>query len=309
VAVPDFQSLMLPLLRETAAGQISAPDLRRSIAEKLQLTEADLAELLPSGRQTTFSNRVAWANVFLQRAGLIRIVRRGVYETTDSGKEVLAHPPQRIDMKFLEQFPSYAQWREESATSRGETTGQSSTEVPTHTTASTNPEEQIERSHKELVTAVEADLLNRLRTLTPAQFEKTIVDLLVAMGYGGGRGEMAKALGRTGDNGVDGVVHEDKLGLDVVYMQAKRYAAENHVDAPAVRDFIGSLDYHRATKGVFVTTSKFTAPSREYVGRISKRVVLIDGPQLASLMVTHGVGVRVKERYEIVEVDEDAFTE
>ncbi|MGD9883398.1 MAG: restriction endonuclease [Reyranella sp.] len=306
MAVPDFQSLMLPVLRGVADGPIAAPELRQRVADSVHMTEADLAELLPSGRQTTFSNRVAWANIFLQRASLIRTVRRGVYEITQAGKEVLERAPPRIDMKFLEQFPSYTRWREESGTRNG---GADTPPPASPPTTPTNPEEQIERSHRELVAAVEADLLQRLRTLTPAQFERVIVDLLVAMGYGGGRSEMARALGRSGDNGVDGVVHEDKLGLDVVYMQAKKYAAERLVDAPAVRDFVGSLDYHRATKGVFVTTSRFTDPSKEYVGRVSKRVVLIEGSQLASLMVAHGVGVRVKERYEVVEIDEDAFTE
>lgn len=300
---------MLPVLKVVAAGPIAAPDLRARIAELLGLSEEDLAELLPSGRQTTFTNRTAWANIFLQRAGLIRVVKRGIYEATHAGAAVLQQPPPRIDLKFLAQFPSYVDWRKRSAAPRDASTTGDVDDPQTVATTSTNPEEQIERSHKELTATVEADLLDRLRGVSPGQFEGIIVDLLVAMGYGGGRAEMAKAIGRSGDNGVDGVVREDKLGLDVVYMQAKRYAATNAVGVAEVRDFIGALEGHRASKGVFVTTSTFPKSALDYVERISKRIVLIDGERLSNLMVTHGVGVRVRARYEVKELDDDYFAE
>lgn len=307
MAVPDFQTLMLPVLRETAKGPVAAPELRRRVAEGAKLTEDDLAELLPSGRQTKFSNRVAWANVHLQRAGLIGVVRRGVYETTPAGKELLAKAPERIDMKLLDGIPTYSEWRAQSA---GGSEGELAiAAVASAATSSVTPEEQIDRSYRELRGAVEAELLARLRAIDPMQFEQVVIDLLVAMGYGGGREEMARAFKRSADNGVDGVVREDKLGLDIVYMQAKRYAVDNVVDVSSVRDFAGSLDYHRATKGVFVTTSRFTAKAKEYVERISKRVVLIDGAELARHMVDHRVGVRIKDSYEVFELDEDAFSE
>jgi restriction system protein len=307
MAVPDFQTLMLPVLRETAKGPVAAPELRRRVAEGAKLTEEDLAELLPSGRQTKFANRVAWSNVHLQRAGLIGIVRRGVYEATPAGKELLAKTPERIDMKLLDGIPAYSEWRAQSvAGSEGEAATVATGVVGT---GSVTPEEQIGRSYREMRGAIEADLLARLRALDPMQFEQVVIDLLIAMGYGGGREEMARAFKRSADNGVDGVVREDRLGLDVVYMQAKRYAADNVVDVASVRDFAGSLDYHRATKGVFVTTSKFTGPAWDYVDRISKRVVLIDGAELARHMVDHRVGVRVKDTYEVFELDEDAFSE
>lgn len=307
MAVPDFQTLMLPVLRETAKGPVPAPELRRRVAEGAKLTEEDLAELLPSGRQTKFANRVAWSNVHLQRAGLIGVVRRGVYEATPAGKELLAKAPERIDMKLLDGIPAYSEWRAQSV---GGSEGELAiTAVASAATASVTPEEQIDRSYRELRGAVEAGLLARLRAIDPMQFEQVVIDLLVAMGYGGGREEMARAFKRSADNGVDGVVREDKLGLDIVYMQAKRYAADNVVDVSAVRDFAGSLDYHRATKGVFVTTSRFTAKATEYVERISKRVVLIDGAELARHMVDHRIGVRVKDSYEVFELDEDAFSE
>lgn len=286
---------------------IAASELRKHVAESAKLTEEDLAEMLPSGRQTRFSNRVAWANVHLQRAGLIKLIQRGVYEATEAGRVLLSQTPNQINLKLLDTFPAYAEWREQnSAGSEGAASGVA---TASSSTESITPEEQIDRSYRELRGAVEAGLLARLRGLDPMQFEQVVIDLLVAMGYGGGREEMAKAFKRSADNGVDGVVREDKLGLDIVYMQAKRYAADNVVDVSAVRDFAGSLDYHRATKGVFVTTSRFTGKATEYVERISKRVVLIDGAELARHMVDHRVGVRVKDSYEVFELDEDAFSE
>lgn len=306
--VPDYQSLMLPVLKAVAERQISSADLRDQVASELQLSEADLAELLPSGRQTIFANRVAWANVYLQKAGLIRIVSRGVYEITDAGQAALKQKPAAITNKFLEQFPAYREWQERSAAEQGEGAPQNAGGAEATGITSTNPEEQIDRSHRELLAAVEADVLARLQAVSPTQFESVIVDLLVAMGYGGGRPEMAKALGRSGDNGVDGVVREDKLGLDVVYMQAKRYDPSHNVGPGEVRDFVGALEGHRATKGVFVTTSGFAKSALQYVERVSKRVVLIDGQELARLMVQHGVGVRIRARYEISEIDEEYFS-
>jgi restriction system protein len=308
MAVPDFQSLMLPVLQAVAEdGPIAAPDLRASVARRLALSDADLAELLPSGRHTTFGNRAAWANVHLQRAGLIMVVRRGVYQVTPSGQAVLAGNPKAIDIGFLEGFPAYAQRRQRAVPPDGSEPANAS-HPGADASAPTNPEERIEQGHRELTADVEADLLDRLLGVTPSQFERIIVDLLVTMGYGGGRLEMAKAIGRAGDNGVDGVVREDKLGLDVVYMQAKRYAPANSVGAGEVRDFIGALDGHRASKGVFVTTSSFSRSAHEFVERVSKRVVLIDGQVLARLMVAHDVGVRVKTTYEVRELDDDYFT-
>lgn len=307
MAVPDFQSLMLPVLQIVSeAGPIAAPDLRARVAERLSLSDDDLAERSSSGHHTIFGNRVAWANVYLQRAGLIKVVRRGVYAISDTGTAVLERKVNSIDLEYLEEFAGYAEWRKRAARPE-EIESAASAQATTPVTPATNPEEQIEKSHRELTTVVEAELLDRLRATTPAQFEQIIIDLLVAMGYGGGRAEMGKAIGRSGDNGVDGVIREDKLGLDVVFIQAKRYAADNTVGASEVRDFVGSLDMHRAAKGIFVTTSTFPKSAYDVVMRASKRVVLIDGEELAHLMVAHGVGVRVKTRYEINELDDDYF--
>jgi restriction system protein len=308
MAVPDFQSLMLPVLRAMANGEISSAELRDKVASDLELGESDLAEMLPSGRQTTFANRIAWANIFLQRAGLIEKVRRGVYRISQEGRNALASNPPRIDMHFLERYPAYVEWRRRSVI------GTSSENEPLEVGHSSNsvaatPEEQIERSHQALTSALEADVLDRLLELSPTFFETLIVDLLIAMGYGGGRSEMGKAVGKSGDGGIDGIVKEDALGLDVVYMQAKRYARENSVGRQEVQSFAGSLDGHRATKGIFFTTSSFTRGATEFSEKISKRIILIDGLELARLMVRHNVGVRTRTTYEIKKVDEDYFAE
>jgi restriction system protein len=303
MAVPDFQSLMLPVLRAVADGEIAAADLRHRVAHDVRLTEDDLAEVLPSGRQTTFTNRTAWALAYLQRAGLIEKVKRGVYVISDEGQRVLAGSPARIDKAFLARYPSYLEWRQRSTPGDAGISGGEGVEE------SRTPEELMEASHASLRAALEADLLDRVRELSPAFFENLIVDLLIAMGYGGGRAEMGQAIGRAGDGGIDGMIKEDALGLDIVYVQAKRYADGNTVGRSEVQSFAGSLDGVGATKGIFFTTSAFSQGARDYVGRISKRIVLIDGAELSALMVRNSVGVRTRIVYEIKKVDEDYFTE
>lgn len=305
--VPDFQTLMLPVLKAVADGESTAASLRERVAAAADLSDTDQQELLPSGRQTTFANRVAWANVFLQRAGLIRPVRRGAYEITDVGRAVLAETPTRIDIGYLRRFPAFVEWRARSA----DQTDAGAAQVPAifePAPFSVTPDEQIERAHRTLQAELEASLLTRLKESSPAFFEGVIVDLLVAMGYGGGRREMGAAIGKSGDGGIDGVIREDELGLDAVYLQAKRYN-EQSVGERELRDFVGSLEGQRATKGVFVTTSVFTRSARDFVDRIARRIVLIDGQQLATLMVRHNVGVRTRSTYEIKAIDEDYFVD
>jgi restriction system protein len=308
MSVPDFQSLMLPVLQATSRGVISSSDLRKVVAQELGLTDQELEELLPSGRQTVFSNRVAWANTFLQRAGLIRTVRRAHYEVTDEGRSALAESPTRIDMNYLTRYPSYRAWREASATKSEPIPSRSEPELPAEPSSNT-PEELIEATHSALNRQLAADLLERLQEVTPGLFERMMIDLLLAMKYGGGRAEMGHALGRSGDGGVDGLINEDELGLDAVYVQAKRYASSNSVGEPEIRDFVGALIGRRAAKGVFVTTSSFTKSARDYAERVPNRIILIDGSRLASLMVQHGVGVRVRSLYEVKAIDEEFFDE
>jgi restriction system protein len=303
--VPDFQSLMLPVLRATAEGQISAIELRDRVASGIGLTESELAERLPKGGQSVFANRVAWANMYLQRAGLIEKIGRGFYKITDDGGQALAETPERIDLRFLNRYPSYLEWRR----NRPEPTIGAPQEIGSSLDTTQTPEEQMEGSYASLSAALEAELLDRIRAQSPAFFEKVIINLLTAMGYGGGRAEMGQAIGRAGDGGIDGMIKEDALGLDIVYVQAKRYADGNTVGRSEVQGFAGSLDGVGATKGIFFTTSTFSQGARDYVGRISKRIVLIDGAELSALMVRNGVGVRTRTTYEIKGVDEDYFTE
>ena len=304
--VPDFQSLMLPVLEATTNGEISAADLRDKVAVRLGLSDDDLAEKLPSGRQTTFANRTAWANVFLQRAGLIEKIGRGRYRATETGLKTLAEHPQKIDMAFLQRFPSYVEWRQKSAMPGGPTIAEG--EAPS-TDAFSTPEEQIAASYKTLTAAIEAELLDRVRGISPAFFETLIIDLLIKLGYGGGQPEMGQAIGKSGDGGIDGVIKEDALGLDRVCLQAKRYGEGQVVGRPEVQAFAGSLDGVGATKGILITTGSFSSSARDYVLHIPKRIILIDGVQSARLMVDREVGVLVSEVFKVKKIDENYFTE
>ena len=308
MAVPDFQSLMMPVLIATANGEITSSDLRDRVAQSLQLTGADLSEMLPSGRQTTFANRTAWANVFLQRAGLIEKTSRGVYRATQMGLNILTEKPAKIDMAFLERFPSYVEWRQRSATPVSGKPNRVDAGFHAGEPAAT-PEEQIGQSYRILAGALEADLLDRMREMSPGSFEQLVIDLLGKLGYGGGHPERGKATGGPGDAGLDGVINEDALGLDRVYVQAKRYGAGNKVGRPEVQSFSGSLDGVSATKGILITTGEISPAAREYAARIAKRIILIDGTELARLMVSYEIGVQVTETYKIKKIDENYFTE
>lgn len=308
MAVPDFQSLMLPVLMATANGEISAPDLRNRVAASIMLSEEDSKEMLPSGRQTTFGNRTAWANVFLQRAGLIEKTGRGVYRITAAGLQVIAENPPRIDMPFLERFPSYVEWRQKSSAGGFDKPNRKNGASPIGQVSAT-PEELMGQSYQTLTGALEADLLDRMREMSPTFFEQLVIDLLRELGYGGGQSERGKAIGGPGDGGLDGVINEDTLGLDRVYVQAKRYGAGHAVGRPEVQAFSGSLDGVSATKGILITTGSISPRAREYVSRISKRIILIDGMELSRLMVEKEIGVRVTEIYKIKKIDENYFTE
>ncbi len=309
MAVPDYQSLMLPLLRkvEQQGDETSISELIDKIAHELRLSESDVALLLPSGGQSVLSNRLHWATTYMQRAGLIERTRRGYFKITKRGGELLSENPTKIDNRMLSRFPEFVEWRKRSATStpRGAIAEQS---IESDLEES-SPEDQIAAGFRTIQEALAADLIDRVRSAPPVFFERLIVDLLVAMGYGGGRAEAGTALGRSGDGGVDGVINEDALGLDVVYVQAKRYAAGNSVPVSAVRDFVGSLEGYRASKGVFVTTSSFPASAAEFAERVSKRVVLMDGNELARLMIKYKIGVRTKDTYDVNVLDEEYFSD
>ncbi|MBS3650815.1 restriction endonuclease [Pseudaminobacter sp. 19-2017] len=308
--IPDYQSLMLPVLRLAAEGEKRVADVEDRIADDLGLTAEEREELLPSGRQRVLHNRIHWAKFYMSKAGLIASPARGRFVATEAGRALLAQNPERVDVKLLLKRPEFRDFYKSSNTagtdtdsSRGETEGRDLD------SASVTPEEQIEAAYQAVVAALRADLLDRIGQNSPAFFEGLIVDLLVAMGYGGSHKSAAAQLGRSGDGGVDGVVNEDRLGLDRVYVQAKRYAATNSIGRPDVQAFVGSLVGLGATKGVFVTTSTFSPQARDFVKHLSQRVILIDGRQLADLMIEHGVGVRVSRAIEFKRLDEDFFAE
>lgn len=303
--IPDYQALMLPVLRLAAIGEARVPDVADAIADELGLTEAERDELLPSGRQRVLHNRIHWAKFYMGKAGLIDSPARGRFIASDTGRALLETDPAAIGVETLKTYPAFVDFYAAS----NET---SPVEAPAATVAAQSaatPEEQIEAAHGVLHAALKADLLQRILAQSPAFFERSIVDLLVAMGYGGSHEDAALRLGRTGDGGVDGVVDEDRLGLDRIYVQAKRYAAHVGVGRPEVQGFVGSLVGFGATKGVFVTTSSFSAPAVEFVRHLPQRVILIDGTRLAELMIEHGVGVRISRTITIKRLDEDFFVE
>ena len=304
MAVPDFQSLMLPSLRALASGdETPIANVRARVAESESLSAEDLREMVPSGRQTIFTNRVSWAVIYMERAGLVERVRRAVYRLTDEGERLIRKDPARIDMNVLREYPKYVAWRIVS-------TPQEESKSKTKPTDSTDtPEEALEHAAQQVRRELEYDVLDRVRKAEPAFLEQVVIDLLIAMGYGGGDSAMGQVTGRSGDGGIDGTIREDALGLDEVYVQAKKYADGNTVGESALRNFAGAIDAAGTNKGVFVTTASFTPAARRYVARSPKRIVLIDGEELARLMVAHDVGVRTRVSYEVKRIDEDYFSQ
>ena len=304
MAVPDFQSLMLPLLKFSADGEEhTMQEARGGLAEAMELSKEDLQERLPSGRQTTFANRVAWAKVYLTQAGILESPKRGVFHISERGRKILAESPARIDINFLNQFKKFQEFRQTSNRNRTEHVSHSTKDE----SSSATPEETLEQAYQQLRDEVANELLHLIKNNTPEFFEKLVVHLIVAMGYGGSVKEAGKATRKTADEGIDGVIKEDRLGLDVIYLQAKRWEAP--VGRPEIQKFVGALHGQRARRGVFITTSRFSKEAVDYVGKIDPRVVLIDGTDLVQLMLDHGVGVSSAAVYEIKKVDTDFFIE
>lgn len=302
--IPDFQSIMLPFLIELRDGKERAVrEVTAVLADQFKLTDAERQELLPSGEQTVFSNRVAWTKSHLKSAGLIDNPSRGKVRIAEAGLTVLAQKPELINCRFLKQFPSYLRFIGQSPEETA--TGEGVSEVVVVESTQT-PQELIDTSFQALRKATAEDLLDRLKKCSPGFFEIVVVRLLQALGYGA-TGE-ALVTGKSGDGGVDGIIKEDKLGLDVVCVQAKRW--EGTVGRPVIQAFVGSMDFVRAKKGVVITTSSFTRDAVDYVERIEgKKVVLINGAMLAGLMIEYAVGVTVTKRYELKEVSNDFFEE
>jgi restriction system protein len=301
MTIPDYQSLMLPLLRYLADGkERRLRDLIDQLAHEFSLTEAERRELLPSGQQPVFDNRIGWARTYLKKAGLLESPRLGWVRITQRGLHVLEQKPERITSEFLKQFEEFRAFIAQS-----NTTTATNDAVPPDNTAS--PEELMERAYETLKQNLLAELLEQVKRASPAFFERLVVELLVRMGYGGSFQEAARAIGRSGDEGIDGIIKEDRLGFDVVYVQAKRWGQA--VSRPEVQKFAGALQGHRARKGVFLTTSTFTKEAQEYVEKIDSKIVLIDGERLAELMFEHNVGVSTVTSYPVKRIDNDFFLE
>ena len=301
MAIPDFQSIMLPLLRLTADGkEHSIREAIEALAGDFRLTDAEKTELLPSRTQRVFDNRVSWARSYLTKAGLLEATRRGHFCITQRGREVLSQNPSGINLGLLEQFPEFRESRRRNRESK-ETPG--TTDADTQQT----PDEILEGAYQTLRENLTADLRTRIGKCSPGFFEKLVIDVLVAMGYGGSEREAAKAVGRPGDEGIDGLINEDRLGLDVIYVQAKRW--DKTVGRPEVQRFAGALQGHHAKKGILITASEFSPDAKQYVEKIEPKIVLIDGKELARLMFDYNVGVSKERSYETKKIDNDYFDE
>jgi restriction system protein len=307
MAVPDYQSLMLPLLQFAArkGTEISTSEAVEALAKELGLTEDDLREMLPSGVQPTFVNRVGWAATYMKKAGLLETTRRGFYQITDRGRDLLEKQPKTINVELLRQYPEFREFEGPKDT---RSSNKASKQKALSETSAATPLEQLEAAYESLRDKLADELLAKLKKVSPAFFEKVVVELLVKMGYGGSRADAGKAIGRSGDGGIDGIIKEDKLGLDVVYIQAKRWDS-NPVGRPDVMQFVGALQAQRANKGIFITTSRFTEDASSYVSQIGSKIVLIDGEQLTNLMIEHDVGVSTVSLYPVKKIDSDYFEE
>lgn len=298
MAIPTFQEITLPLLRLSGDGQVrSLASARKELAVHFTLTEAEEAELLPSGRQGRFANRVAWAKVYLERAKILSSPGRGQFEITARGREILINPPEILDIKYMEQFPEFREFR---------SAPQKSAVTPVEAPESGTPEETLEASYQSIRAGLASDILDRVKSASPRFFEMLVVELLLKMGYGRAGGN-AEAIGRSRDEGIDGVIAEDRLGLEMVYLQAKRW--EGTVGRPEIQKFVGALHGQRAKKGVFITTGTYSSDASNYVRTIDPRIALIDGVQLAQFMIDYNVGVALDRAYEVKKIDSDYFDE
>jgi len=297
--IPDYQTLMLPLLRCFADGkEHSIQDLVNTLAREFSLSPEEFRELLPSGKQTVFYSRVGWAKTYLAKAKLIDKVRRSHYVMTSRGREVLNENPPEIKNEFLAQFPEFTEFRRREAQKEAQSEKEIYREEKT-------PEEVLEEAYAELRENLAQELLDIVRQSTPAFFERLVVELLVRMGYGGSHREAARAVGQVGDEGIDGIIDQDRLGLDTIYIQAKKW--DQCVGRPEIQKFVGALAGKRAKKGVFITTSSFSQEAVRYVSTIEAKIVLIDGKRLAELMIDYGVGVTTVTTYQLKRVDSDYF--
>lgn len=303
--IPDYQTIMLPLLKHISDGnEHKMRDVTDELAVLLGVSDEERKELLPSGAAPVFYNRTAWAKTYLKKAGLIESPKQGVVFITQRGKDVLKSNPNNIDVKFLKQFAEFKAFQ--SPRKDEESNDNDSFESEDN---SQTPEEALETAYQKIRKSIAQDLINKVLGLSPAFFEKLVVELMVKMGYGGSIKDAGKAIGKSGDEGIDGTIKEDKLGLDIIYIQAKRWQPGNVVGRPELHKFVGALAGQGAKKGIFITTSTFTRDTLEYVPRNETKIVLIDGEQLAQFMIDYNLGVTSVNSYEVKRIDSDYFEE
>jgi restriction system protein len=304
MTIPDFQTIMLPLLQQFSDGkEHSTHEVFGKMARVFSLTDEELHELIPSGKQSSFYNRVGWARTYLSKSGLLEMPKRSFYKITVRGKEVLGSNPTRIDMKYLEKFPEFIEFREKEGGNKKSQGSDDGVEI--QQTTSKTPEEILEYAYQEIRDNLAQDLLAMVKKSPPAFFERLVVELLVNMGYGGSRQDAARAVGQAGDEGIDGIIDEDRLGLDSIYIQAKRW--DTAVSRPEIQKFVGALMGKKARKGIFITTSGFSSEASNYVSNIDYKVVLIDGKRLAEFMIDYDIGVTGSAVYQLKRIDSDYF--
>jgi restriction system protein len=296
---------MLPLLKLVSDRQEHKyRDLIENLATEFQVTDEERKELLASGNQAIFDNRVGWAKTYLKKAGLLDSPKRATFVITQIGLDTLKKNPDRIDAKFLRQFPAFLEFQNASRNDND-----SEEEIVIIETNEQTPEENLDKAYQRIRKSLASELLNRVVELSPTFFERLVVELLVKMGYGGSIKDAGKAIGKSGDEGIDGTIKEDKLGLDIIYIQAKRWKPGNVVGRPELHKFVGALAGQGAKKGIFITTSNFTKEALEYTPKNETKIVLIDGEQLAQLMIDYNLGCTTQQIYELKKIDSDYFGE
>lgn len=299
--VPDFQTIMLPLLKIFSdQKEYSIPEMIESLTHAFDLTDEEINEVLPSGKETRFHNRIGWARTYLAKAKLVETSRRAHYQITERGVKILQQNPARIDMKFLEQFPEYLEFKDREPTTKPVKGVEVEKQEKT-------PEEILEDAYDQIRANLAQDILENVLNASPAFFERLVVELLVSMGYGGSRKDAAKAVGQSGDEGIDGIIDEDRLGLDTIYIQAKKWKLDQSVGRPEIQKFVGALAGKHARKGIFITTSHFSSDAIKYANGIDPKVILIDGRRLSEFMIDYNVGVAEVTTYQLKKIDSDYF--
>ncbi len=302
MAIPNYQTVMLPLLKLVRdKKEYSLRELIDDLANEFKLSQEEKESLLASGRKAIFYDRVGWAKTYLGQAKLLEFTRRGFFKISERGLKLINENPQTVNDKTLLQFPEFQEFIKRKSKKNEKTVLEIISEVED------TPDESLESAYQTIRNALAIEIIEKIKSCSPIFFERLVVELLVKMGYGGTLQEAGQAVGRSGDGGIDGIINEDRLGLDVIYLQAKRW--EGNVSRPEIQKFAGALQGKRARKGVFITTSDFTKEAREYVAMIDSKIILIDGEELAEMMIDYNVGVSVATTYEIKRIDSDYFTE